>query len=181
MAISRELRTTLSDPRQAAMLRERAERIFARGITLFTEGDLIAAWAPLVTRRVARDLLDTLAFAERLEDEEYALLGELTVIAEECYRAWSTELDTDGREWRQIQWSYTERRRHRSTLLHVARWDGTVVEFRSSPEGLGRLIRRLAESQLDSAERGGAVDLDELLKARELLEEAVEAAERGEG
>ena len=167
----------LSDPRQAAMLRERAERIFAGGITLFTEGDVIAAWAPLLSRDLARDLLDTLAFAERLEDEEYALLGELTMISEECYRAWSAELDTDGREWRQLQWSYTERRRHRSTLLHVARWDGEVVEFRSSPEGLARLIRRLAESQLDSVERGGAVDLEELVKARELLEEAAEAAE----
>ena len=167
----------LSDPRQAAMLRERAERIFAGGITLFTEGDVIAAWAPLLSRDLARDLLDTLAFAERLEDEEYALLGELTMISEECYRAWSAELDTDGREWRQLQWSYTERRRHRSTLLHVARWDGEVVEFRSSPEGLARLIRRLAESQLDSVERGGAVDLEELVRARELLEEAAEAAE----
>lgn len=179
MPLSDELRETLSDPRQAGMLRGRAERVFAEGFTLFTEGDVIAAWTPLVGRRIARELLDALAFVERLDDEETALLGELTLIAEDCYRAWSTELDTDGREWRQVQWSYTERRRHRSMLLHIARWDAAVVELRSSSDGLGRLLRRLAEAQLDFVDRGGAPDAEELRRTRDLIDDALRAAERG--
>jgi len=176
MALSETLRALLTDPRQAGMLRDRAERVLQRGITLFTEGDIIAAWTPLVTRDVARELLDTLAFVERLDQEEFALVGELALIGEDCYRAWSAELDTDGAEWRQVQWSYTERRGHRSMLLHVGRWDGDVVKVRTSPEGLGRLIRRLAQAQEEFAENGGAVDEAELREARDLIASALERA-----
>jgi hypothetical protein len=181
MPLSDALRGMLSDPRQAPMLRERAERVLARPITLFTEGDIIAAWSPLITRDLARELLDALAFVERLDGEEFALVGELALIGEDCYRAWSAELDTDGAEWRQIQWSYTERRGHRSMLLHVGRWDGEVVQVRTSPEGLGRLIRRLCQAQEEFAEGGGAVDEGELRDARDLLERALEhAADEGD-
>ena len=124
MPISDELRSLLADPRQTTMLRERAERVFQKPITLFTEADVLAAWAPLTTRDLARELLDALAFAERLDPEELALIGELAMVAEDCYRAWSADLDTDGAEWRQVAWSYTERRGHRSMVLHVSRWDG---------------------------------------------------------
>jgi hypothetical protein len=181
MALSDELRSLLADPRQTTMLRERAERVFAKPITLFTEADVLAAWAPLMTRELARELLDALAFAERLDPEELALVGELALVAEDCYRAWSADLDTDGAEWRQITWSYTERRGHRSMVLHVSRWDGQVVRVRTSPEGLGRLIQRLAEAQREWASNGGAIDGDAIQHARELLDEAADVdAGRGE-
>lgn len=172
MAISDELRSVLADPRQTTMLRERAERVFTKPITLFTEADVLAAWAPLMSRDLARELLDALAFAERMDAEELALVGELALVAEDCYRAWSADLDTDGAEWRQLAWSYTERRGHRSMLLHVSRWDGDVISLRTSPEGLGRLIQRLAEAQREWAAQGGAIDTDAVQQARDLLDEA---------
>ncbi len=181
MALSDELRSLLADPRQTTMLRERAERVFAKPVTLFTEADVLAAWAPLMTRELARELLDALAFAERLDPEELALVGELALVAEDCYRAWSADLDTDGAEWRQITWSYTERRGHRSMVLHVSRWDGEVVRVRTSPEGLGRLIQRLAEAQREWASQGGAIDGDAIQHARELLDVAADVdAGRGD-
>jgi hypothetical protein len=181
MALSDELRQTLAEPRQASMLRSRAERILGRSITLFSEGDIIAAWTPLIGRDLARELMDNLAFAERLDTEEFALIGELALIAEDCYRAWSADLDTDGREWRQVQWSYTERRGHRSMVLHVCRWDGQVLDVRTSPEGLARLIHRLCEAQREWVAKGGTIDEEALAGARELLDETADAAsEEGE-
>jgi hypothetical protein len=174
MPISDELRSLLADPRQTTMLRERAERVFQKPITLFTEADVLAAWAPLTTRDLARELLDALAFAERLDAEELALIGELALVAEDCYRAWSADLDTDGAEWRQVAWSYTERRGHRSMVLHISRWDGEVASVRTSPEGLGRLIQRLAEAQREWAANGGSIDVDAVAHARDLLEEATD-------
>ena len=50
-------------------------------------------------------------------------------------------------------WSYTERRGHRSMVLHICRWDGEVVEVRTSAEGLSRLIRRLSEAQREWTRR----------------------------
>ncbi len=135
---------------------------------------MLAAWAPLTTRDLARELLDALAFAERLDAEEFALVGELAMVAEDCYRAWSADLDTDGAEWRQVAWSYTERRGHRSMVLHVSRWDGEVVRVRTSPEGLGRLIQRLSEAQREWAANGGAIDADAVSHARDLLDEATD-------
>ncbi|MDX6376757.1 MAG: hypothetical protein QOE98_1060, partial [Gaiellaceae bacterium] len=91
MAISDELRDLLGDPRSAAMLRERAERVLRTPITIFSEGDILGAWAPVIGPELARELLNTLAFSERLDKEEFALVGELALIAEDCYRAWSAE------------------------------------------------------------------------------------------
>ena len=108
----------------------------ATPITIFSEGDILGAWAPVIGPELARELLNTLAFSERLDKEEFALVGELALIAEDCYRAWSAEVDTDGAEWRQVQWSYTERNDHRSMVLHIGRWDGELVEVRTSAEGL---------------------------------------------
>ncbi len=173
MAMSDELRATLSDPRTAGMLRERAERILRREISLFTESDLLNAWTPVVGRELGRELIDALAFAERLDQEETALIGELALVAEDVYRAWSAELDTDGAEWRNVQWSFTERRGHKSIVLHVNRWDGEVIQIRSSGHGLGRLLRRLAEAQVDFAEKGAMLDEDELGLAIGLLARAL--------
>ena len=178
MVLSDVLRSHLSDPRQAPMLRERAERILARPVTIFTEGDILAAWTPLTGVDVARELLNVLAFVERLDPEELALCGELALIAEDCYRAWSAEVDTDGAEWRQLQWSYTERNDHRSMVIHVGRWDGEVAEIRTSSEGLSRLIRRLCQAQREFAGKGGVIDTTELHSASAILDETLEAAER---
>jgi hypothetical protein len=174
--MTEDLRSLLADPRLASMLRERAERVLKNPITIFTEGDVLAAWQPLIGAEQARELLNTLAFVEKLDREEFALIGELALIAEDCYRAWSAEVDTDGAEWRQVQWSYTERNDHRSMLLHVGRWDGGVVEIRTSAEGLSRLIRRLCQAQREFAGKGGGVDAPELHKASALIEEALDAA-----
>ncbi len=177
MSLSTELREFLADPRQTAMLRSRADRVFARPITMFSEFDLISSWTPVAGRDLARELLDALAFLERLDVEEVALCGELALIGEDCYRAWSYEIDTDGAEWRLIQWSYTERRGQRTILLHIMRWDGQVAEIRTSPSGLGRLLRRLAQLQLEAAARDD-IDADELREARDLIDQALEAAQR---
>ena len=179
MAMSEELRGLLADPRQAAMLRDRADRVLRAGpISIFTEGDVLTAWAPVCgSPELARELLNTLAFIERLDQEEFALIGELALIAEDCYRAWSAEVDTDGAEWRQLQWSYTERNDHRSLLIHVARWDGQVVEIRTSGDGLSRLIRRLCQAHREFASKGGSVDEQELHKVSALIEETLELAE----
>ena len=96
-------------------------------ITIFSEGDILRAWAPVIGPELARELLNALAFSERLDKEEFALVGELALIGEDCYRAWSAEVDTDGAEWREVQWSYTERNEHRTMLLHIGRWDGELV------------------------------------------------------
>ena len=159
------------------MLRERADRVLRNPVTIFTEGDILAAWSPLVGAELARELLNTLAFVERLDREEFALIGELALIAEDCYRAWSAEVDTDGAEWRQVQWSYTERNDHRSMLIHVGRWDGEVAAIRTSGEGLSRLIRRLCQAQREFAGKGGAIDEAELSKALGLIEETIAAAD----
>ncbi len=177
MAISDELRGLLSDPRQASMLRERADRVLRAPVTIFTEGDIIAAWSPLVGADLSRELLNSLAFAERLDREEFALIGELALIAEDCYRAWSAEVDTDGAEWRQLQWSYTERNDHRSMLVQVGRWDGEVAAIRTSGEGLSRLIRRLCQAQREFATKGGAFDNDELARALNLIAETIAMGE----
>lgn len=176
MPLSDELRSLLMDPRQTSILRSRAERVLRNPVTIFTEGDILASWTPVVGRELARELLDALAFNEKLDQEELAIVGELALIAEDCYRAWSADLDTDGREWRQATWSYTERRGARSMLLHVARWDGGVVEVRASSEGLGRLLRRLAEAQRDWVGKGCTLDRDALEAARDLIDEALQAA-----
>jgi hypothetical protein len=174
--MTEDLRGALADPRLASMLRERAERVLLRPITIFTEADILAAWYPLVGAQLARELMNTLAFVERLDREEFALVGELALLHEDCYRAWSAEVDTDGAEWRAVEWSYNERNDHRSMLLHVQRWDGEVVEVRSSAEGLSRLIRRLCQAQREFAARGGPVDAAELHKASALIDEALDAA-----
>lgn len=169
MSMSDELRATLSDPRTAGMLRDRAERILRRPVSLFTESDLLNAWTPVVSRELARELIDALAFSERLDQEEAALIGELALVAEDVYRAWSAELDTDGAEWRNVQWSFTERRGHKSIVLHINRWDGEVIRVRSSGHGLARLLRRLAEAQAEFSEKGALIDDDELGLAIDLL------------
>lgn len=177
MAISDELRDLLGDPRSAAMLRERAERVLRMPITIFSEGDILGAWTPVIGPELARELLNTLAFSERLDKEEFALVGELALIAEDCYRAWSAEVDTDGAEWRQVQWSYTERNDHRSMVLHIGRWDGELVEVRTSAEGLSRLIRRLSQAQAEWTRKGGKIDSGELERASTLIDEALETPE----
>ena len=48
MAISDELRDLLGDPRSAEMLRERAERVLRMPITIFSEGDILGAWTPVI-------------------------------------------------------------------------------------------------------------------------------------
>ena len=50
MPISDSLRDLLGDPRSAAMLRERAERVLRQPITIFSEGDILRAWAPVIGR-----------------------------------------------------------------------------------------------------------------------------------
>ena len=177
MPISDSLRDLLGDPRSAAMLRERAERVLRLPITIFSEGDILRAWAPVIGPELARELLNSLAFSERLDKEEFALVGELALIAEDCYRAWSAEVDTDGAEWRQVQWSYTERNEHRTMLLHIGRWDGELVQLRTSAEGLGRLIRQLTQAQAEWARKGGKVDSGELERASALIDEALETSE----
>jgi hypothetical protein len=174
MAMSDELRALLADPRTAGMLRERADRVLRTPVTIFTEGDILGSWVPVIGPELARELLNTLAFSERLDKEEFALVGELALIAEDCYRAWSAEVDTDGAEWRQVQWSYTERNDHRSMLLHVGRWDGELVQVRTSGEGLSRLIRRLCQAQAEWAEKGGKLDASELERASTLLSETLD-------
>ena len=180
MPMSADLRGLLTDPRLAAMLRERAERVLRPPITIFSEGDILSAWAPVISGDLSRELLNTLAFSEKLDREEFALIGELALIAEDCYRAWSAEVDTDGAEWRQLQWSYTERNDHRSMLIHIARWDGEVAEIRTSAEGLSRLIRRLCQAQHEFAAKGGAVEVAELHKASALIDDTLEASEASE-
>ncbi len=175
MAMSDELRALLADPRAAGMLRERAERVLRTPVTIFTEGDLLGSWVPVIGPELARELLNTLAFSERLDKEEFALVGELALIAEDCYRAWSAEVDTDGAEWRQVQWSYTERNDHRSMLIHVGRWDGDLVQVRTSGEGLSRLIRRLCQAQAEWVGKGGKIDRGELERSNGLLEETLDA------
>ena len=49
-AIRAELRGLLGDPRSAAMLRERADRVLRFPITIFTEGDILGAWSPEIGR-----------------------------------------------------------------------------------------------------------------------------------
>ena len=116
-------------------------------ITIFSEGDILGAWTPVIGPRAGPRAAEHAGVRERLDKEEFALVGELALIAEDCYRAWSAEVDTDGAEWRQVQWSYTERNDHRSMVLHIGRWDGELVEVRTSAEGLSRLIRRLSQAQ----------------------------------
>ena len=177
MPISDSLRDLLGDPRSAAMLRDRAERVLRLPITIFTEGDILRAWAPVIGPELARELLNALAFSERLDKEEFALVGELALIGEDCYRAWSAEVDTDGAEWREVQWSYTERNEHRTMLLHIGRWDGELVEVRTSAEGLSRLIRRLSQAQAEWTRKGGKIDSGELERASTLIDEALETPE----
>jgi hypothetical protein len=175
MPMSDELRAALADPRLASMLRERAERVFRVPVTIFTEGDILAVWDPLVGAELARELMNTLAYTEQLTREEFALVGELSLLHEDCYRAWSAEVDTDGADWRQIQWSYTERNDHRSMLLHIARWDGQVVQVRTSSDGLSRLIHQLCMAQREFATKGGHVDAVQLHKASALIDDALES------
>ena len=65
----------------------------------------------------------------------------------------------------------------RSMLIHVARWDGQVVEVRTSGDGLSRLIRRLCQAHREFAAKGGSVDVAELHKASTLVDETLELAE----
>ena len=56
MPISDSLRDLLGDPRSAAMLRDRAERVLRLPITIFTEGDILRAWSPVIGPELAREL-----------------------------------------------------------------------------------------------------------------------------
>jgi hypothetical protein len=76
-----------------------------------------------------------------------------------------------------VQWSYTERNEHRTMLLHIGRWDGELVQLRTSAEGLGRLIRQLTQAQAEWARKGGKVDSGELERASALIDEALETSE----
>jgi hypothetical protein len=76
-----------------------------------------------------------------------------------------------------VQWSYTERNDHRSMVLHIGRWDGELVEVRTSAEGLSRLIRRLSQAQAEWTRKGGKIDSGELERASTLIDEALEMPE----
>ena len=155
--------------------RTRRARAAAADHDLHARATSCGAWAPVIGPELARELLNALAFSERLDKEEFALVGELALIA----RGLLPRLVGRGRHRRRRVARRCSGRTPSATS--TARWCSTSAAGTASssrcarpPRASARLIRRLTQAQAEWARKGGKIDSGELERASALIDEALE-------